>query len=153
MHTAAHLLKHALTGPLASNRCIILVTHHVRLCLPSAAYVVELENGQIIRAGTPTELDHLGILEAVIEEEDHVPLDDPEPVAHDVHTRDTTMQVFQRQHTDGKLVEDEARAEGRGTYHLRTIRIVLIVLAQCHCGHTSHMSKLRALRRGSAHLY
>jgi hypothetical protein len=115
--------------------------------------VVELENGQIMRAGTPTELDHLGILKAVIEEEDHVPLDDPEAAVHDSHTRDTTMQAFQRQQTDGKLVDDEARAEGRGICHVKKTCMVLMIIAQFHCEHTSRMSKLRGLRRGLAQLH
>jgi energy-coupling factor transporter ATP-binding protein EcfA2 len=118
MHTAAHLLEHALSGELAQGRTVILVTHHVRLCLAHAAYVVELGDGQIQRAGTPNELDYLGLLEAVIEDEDLVE-------EAQVGTIEPTQEEFQESDvqdslrptriiTNGKLVEEEARAEGRG---------------------------------------
>ena len=42
MHTAQHLLRHALSGPLAKDRTIVLVTHHITLCLPAATYLLEL---------------------------------------------------------------------------------------------------------------
>jgi energy-coupling factor transporter ATP-binding protein EcfA2 len=120
MHTAAHLLEHALSGDrLARGRTIILVTHHVRLCLPHAGYVVELGDGQIMRAGTPTELDHLGLLEEVIQEED-VQQSASGSTQNEI-TEDEIEDSLRptRIITDGKLVEEEARAEGRGnTYRV-----------------------------------
>jgi energy-coupling factor transporter ATP-binding protein EcfA2 len=119
MHTAQHLVQRALSGPLAQDRTIILVTHHIRLCLPYAAYVVELGDGKIVRQGTPEELDHLGVLEAVIEDEDTptAPGDAtavlPENEA-DIDEKYEEAKPVPARESDGKLVEQEARAEGRG---------------------------------------
>jgi ABC-type multidrug transport system fused ATPase/permease subunit len=112
MHTAAHLLEHALGGELAYGRTIVLVTHHVRLCLPVASYVVELGDGQVLRAGTPVDLDHLGLLKEIVESED-------QPINDDEHTMppeddDVPHVDHSRAPTDGKLVDEEAKAEGRG---------------------------------------
>ncbi|KAG8938967.1 hypothetical protein FRC00_014283, partial [Tulasnella sp. 408] len=38
--TAQHIFEHALKGPLMKGRTVILVSHHVQLCVPGAAYVV-----------------------------------------------------------------------------------------------------------------
>jgi ABC-type multidrug transport system ATPase subunit len=121
MHTAQHLVHRALSGDLARNRTIILVTHHIRLCLPHASYVVELADGKVIRQGTPEELDHLGLLNAVIEEED-VPQELADAVGEsqeneaDVDGKDDEAKHAPGQLSDGKLVDKEARAEGRGRW-------------------------------------
>lgn len=39
-HTAKHIFEECLKGPLLAGRTIILVSHHVQLCLPGASYVV-----------------------------------------------------------------------------------------------------------------
>jgi ABC-type multidrug transport system ATPase subunit len=122
MHTAAHLLEHALSGELARDRTVILVTHHVRLCLPRTAYVAELSDGQIIRAGTPDELDHLGLLNVVIEEED-LSQDNEDVVDEPVQNEADGEEIQEssrhaRPITDGKLIDEEARAEGRGRGHV-----------------------------------
>ncbi|KAH8822793.1 P-loop containing nucleoside triphosphate hydrolase protein [Flagelloscypha sp. PMI_526] len=44
-HTADHLFKKCLKGELMSGRTVILVSHHVQLCAPGAAFVVALDNG------------------------------------------------------------------------------------------------------------
>ncbi|KAH1395224.1 hypothetical protein KXV51_004881 [Aspergillus fumigatus] len=51
-----HLYDHALTGSLAKERTRVLATHHVRLCLGGAAYLVRLENGRVVQAGHPSSL-------------------------------------------------------------------------------------------------
>ena len=55
--TAAHLLRHALGGPLAAKRTIILATHAVALCRPYASMIVTLDAGRIAK---------------VVEQPDHV---------------------------------------------------------------------------------
>ena len=57
-----HIYQHGLTGPLASGRRIILVTHHVNLVLPSVKYLVRLKNGQVVASGTVEELQARGLL-------------------------------------------------------------------------------------------
>ena len=39
-HTADHILNKCLRGPLLQDRTVLLVSHHVQLCLPAADYVV-----------------------------------------------------------------------------------------------------------------
>lgn len=66
--TARHLHVHCLLGPLMKNRTVIMVTHQVNLVAPSSAYVVSLQDGQVVAAGTPSELVASGDLELSEEE-------------------------------------------------------------------------------------
>ncbi|GAB1195950.1 hypothetical protein APSETT444_005215 [Aspergillus pseudonomiae] len=45
VHTCEHICQYALGGELLQGRTCILVTHHLKLCLPRAKYLVQLENG------------------------------------------------------------------------------------------------------------
>lgn len=113
MHTAQHLLNNCFASPLAHGRTIILVTHHVRLCLPAASYLVELSKGKVLRQGSIRELRDQGLLEAVIEHEDP-----PESVKNEAHNDGGPMnsdaKLSSRTGTgNGKLIEVEGRAEGR----------------------------------------
>lgn len=62
-HTALWIYQHCLTGPLAANRTIILVSHNVALTISQASKVVVMDNGRIKAQGTPSALlaqGHLG---------------------------------------------------------------------------------------------
>ncbi|KAG8691671.1 hypothetical protein FRC11_013282 [Ceratobasidium sp. 423] len=132
MHTARHLVDKCLAGPLMQGRTIILVTHHVRMCLNTAFYLVELSNGRIIRQGTIADLRGKEQLSAILqtqleddttEAESEVtaaPSEVPQTNEADVDTSDTAdtptdTEGTARQHISniGKLVDEEARAEGR----------------------------------------
>ncbi|KAL8281440.1 hypothetical protein RQP46_006124 [Phenoliferia psychrophenolica] len=52
-HTAQHLFAKCLTGVLMRHRTCIIVTHAVDLCLPGSAYVVSMDNGNVISSGSP----------------------------------------------------------------------------------------------------
>ena len=117
MHTAQHLVSNCLTGDLARGRTIILVTHHIAMCLPAASYLLELHKGTILYQGTIPELAERGLLVKVMETEE--PFTDPESLdlkkqfnEADV-LEDGTVQPQRRQVSNGKLIEAEARAEGR----------------------------------------
>ncbi|CAE6425291.1 unnamed protein product [Rhizoctonia solani] len=132
MHTARHLVDKCLAGTLMQGRTIILVTHHIRMCLDTASYLVELSNGRITRQGTIADLRGKGQLSAILQAQ---PEDDtteaesegavsPTEVPHtneaDVDTSDVAnasppTEETTRQHNSniGKLVDEEARAEGR----------------------------------------
>ena len=117
MHTAQHIVKNALSGPLASDRTIILVTHHISLCLPIASYLLELAGGRVIRHGTVQELQEKNLLQKIVETED-VPVEElkPEEAEKSLPNEADGAEVVvpdKRQRSDGKLVEAEARAEGR----------------------------------------
>ncbi|CDR36136.1 RHTO0S01e15060g1_1 [Rhodotorula toruloides] len=66
-HVARHLLTHLFGSPLIRGRTCILVTHHVDLVLPLAAYHVQLENGKVIAQG-PVESLQTQAVDAVEEE-------------------------------------------------------------------------------------
>ncbi|QRW05470.1 ABC transporter [Ceratobasidium sp. AG-Ba] len=51
-HTASHLFEKCLRGPLMKGRTIVLVSHHVQLVAPGASYVVALDNGRVLFAGS-----------------------------------------------------------------------------------------------------
>lgn len=61
-HTARHIFREALTGPLMLNRTCILVTHNVALTAPQADHVVVLDNGKIAMQGRPDDVAASGIL-------------------------------------------------------------------------------------------
>ena len=117
MHTAQHLVSKCLSGDLARGRTIILVTHHIAICLPSASYLLEISKGSILHQGTIPDLEQRGILVKVMEAEEE-PFHDSQPSNHRTFNEpdaleDGTVQPLERQVSDGKLIEAEARAEGR----------------------------------------
>ncbi|KAJ5908497.1 ABC transporter 7 [Penicillium taxi] len=61
-HTAKHIFRQALTGPLMISRTCILVTHNVSLTAPSADHVVVLDNGKITAQGRPEDVAATGAL-------------------------------------------------------------------------------------------
>ena len=61
--TARHLHNNVLLGSLMKNRTCILVSHAINLVVPSASYVVLLDSGIVVGAGTPEELSASGALE------------------------------------------------------------------------------------------
>lgn len=117
MHTAQHLVKHALSGPLVSGRTIILVTHHISMSLPIASYLVEMSNGKVVHQGTIQELQDRGLLQKVVEAEDISEAAMVKPPAEEVNEADLATQNGltkpKRPLSNGKLVDAEARAEGR----------------------------------------
>ncbi|KAF7311117.1 P-loop containing nucleoside triphosphate hydrolase protein [Mycena chlorophos] len=111
MHTATHIVENCLTGSFARDRTIILVTHHISLCLPVAHYIVELDGGRVLHQGTVKTLEETGILREVVETEDQPFSEEETPV--DEAQADAEAPKEERARTDGKLIEAEARAEGR----------------------------------------
>ena len=110
MHTAQHLVTKCLAGDLVQGRTIILVTHHISLCLPKASYLVELSRGKVLRHGSIQELQKLNLLQGVVERDDFpiIRKDSPPPDEAD------TLNGSKSGHpSSGKLIEAESRAEGR----------------------------------------
>ncbi|KAG9032385.1 hypothetical protein FRB95_001506 [Tulasnella sp. JGI-2019a] len=120
MHTARHLLQSCFLGPIMKDRTIILVTHHVSLCLPAAAYILEMGGGTVLRQGTVQDLQDQGQLGQVIAEEDHTESFEVEEESEiPVNEADNATEQQGSSHADpkpiGKLIEAEHRAEGRVT--------------------------------------
>lgn len=61
-HTAQWIFTHCMRGPLMNNRTCILVTHNVSLCVPSADYVVCLDNGRVAAQGSAQDVIASGCL-------------------------------------------------------------------------------------------
>ncbi|KJA28401.1 hypothetical protein HYPSUDRAFT_62031 [Hypholoma sublateritium FD-334 SS-4] len=114
MHTAQHLVSNCFSGDLALGRTIVLVTHHISLCLPIASYLVELQKGTILYQGTIPELEEKGHLSHFIKTEDE-PFPSPDSPPETLLDGDNKLAPPLRREpaNDGKLVEAEARAEGR----------------------------------------
>ena len=120
MHTALHIVKNCLSGELAQDRTIILVTHHIGVCLPITACLVELSRGQVLHHGTVDELRQRGILDEVIEMEEEAFVEEVVKQKPDINEADdvangTVVIPEEPSKTSGKLVEEERRAEGRVT--------------------------------------
>ncbi|KAF7118485.1 hypothetical protein CNMCM5793_008011 [Aspergillus hiratsukae] len=60
-HTAKHIFREALRGPLMMNRTCVLVTHNVALTVPQADHVVVLDNGKISAQGRPEDVASSGV--------------------------------------------------------------------------------------------
>lgn len=61
-HTAQWIFTNCIKGPLMRGRTCILVTHNVQLCVPSADFVVMLDNGRVTAQGPAQELIDSGKL-------------------------------------------------------------------------------------------
>lgn len=129
MHTAQHIVKNCFTGSLSERRTIILVTHHISLCAPIAAYLLKLKDGKVLHQGSTDDLRAQGLLQTIVKEEE-TPYAEPEtpPTSPTV---DTSRGVAApRSASDGKLVEVEHRAEGRVSWRTYT---AYLKAAGIHC--------------------
>lgn len=77
-HTARFLVDECLKGELLKGRTVVLVSHHVDLCLPASEYVVALDNGKIEQA-CPSKRAHVGSLLALTS-----PKQAPKPEEHEI---------------------------------------------------------------------
>ena len=110
MHTAQHIVKNCFAGPLSEHRTIILVTHHISLCAPIAAYLLELKDGKVLHQGFTDELRAQGLLQSIVKEEETPYAElEAKPTSPTVDT----SRGIAAPRPDGKLVEAEHRAEGR----------------------------------------
>ncbi|KAI7849482.1 P-loop containing nucleoside triphosphate hydrolase protein, partial [Circinella umbellata] len=126
-HTAKHLYENCLLGPLMKGRTRILVTHHIKLCLNGATYIIHINDGRTDIVGSPSELRQSGQLSAIMDEdeqsqeetiEDEIP---PEPLTYtsseSEETEDTVISSTNAADADKKkprvLVEEETRFTGK----------------------------------------
>lgn len=115
-HTGEHIVEKCLSGPLAQDRTILLVTHHVSLCLPAASYLVELSRGEILRKGFVRDFEDLGQLQEIVEAENEATEETLLPTEGPENEADTIPKSYKNsdnQGSKGKLIEIETRAEGR----------------------------------------
>ncbi|KAL0089956.1 hypothetical protein J3Q64DRAFT_1878979 [Phycomyces blakesleeanus] len=67
-HTAKHIYQRCIKGDLIKGRTVILVTHHVRLCLPAAKFVMKLERGSVTSYCSVESLRENGSLDNILGE-------------------------------------------------------------------------------------
>lgn len=117
MHTAHHIVAKCLSGKLAKGRTIILVTHHISLCLPISSYLVELTHGLVLRQGSIESLREQNQLQKALEDEKkYDTYAEPEQIAEAAPNEADALRIDNAAasgQTNGKLIEVEARAEGR----------------------------------------
>lgn len=71
-HVGRHIFEEGLCGELATGRTRILVTHHMKLCLPKAKYTVILEDGTVAHAGLVEDLKTTGELTDILHSEESI---------------------------------------------------------------------------------
>lgn len=66
-HTAQHIFQSCLLGNLLKDRTVVMVTHHVQLCLPAAKFLVKMDpDGRVAAFGDTDTLLKAGTLVDVI---------------------------------------------------------------------------------------
>ncbi|CAO3646433.1 unnamed protein product [Mucor hiemalis] len=118
-HTAKHLYEHCLIGKLMRHRTVILVTHHVGLCLSGAAYIVALKDGEVVDAGSPKDLLQSGALGEELSRSEEAKAVTAEEAAVDGPIPTVPKNMIKKASGNaegGKLTKDEERAEGGVTW-------------------------------------
>lgn len=118
MHTAQHLVNKCLRGSLTQDRTIILVTHHITLCLPVASYLLELAQGKVLRQGLIQSFRDADLIDSVIAAEDNPSYGEEESMPRTPENEADKLggDGGTKSHHSGKagkLIEAESRAEGR----------------------------------------
>lgn len=133
-HTALWIYEQCLTGPTCAGRTVILVSHNVALTISQASHVVVMDNGRVAGQGSPSELASRGLLgadelvvssaaqsssasrasSAINLRENNVPVSSKIGPPNSTSTIEVTEDLeSKRKKTDGKLVQDETKFEGR----------------------------------------
>ncbi|KJA25547.1 hypothetical protein HYPSUDRAFT_37542 [Hypholoma sublateritium FD-334 SS-4] len=130
-HTAHHLYNECLRGDLMQGRTVILVSHHVQLCAPGAAYVVALDNGRVQFEGSRDAFYGSGVIATLVQsaeaEEENTDKEEKEalkvaeenilPEEPESETSSTAASTPASAKLEKKparkLVEEEKRAVGR----------------------------------------
>lgn len=115
-HTAKHLYENCLIGSLMKNRTVILVTHHVGLCLSGADYVVAMKEGEVVEAGSPKDVLKSGALGEELSRSEEAKVISAEEAAVDGPIPTVPKNLVKKSNNNGanagKLTQDEERAEG-----------------------------------------
>ncbi|KAG2343136.1 multidrug resistance-associated ABC transporter [Suillus weaverae] len=139
-HTAHHIYFKCIKGELMHGRTVILVSHHVQLCLTGASYVVALDNGHLLFAGEREVFEASPVKRTLVQtmggagkrqgaastskntsvSAGHstvaTPVQDdmePDPISETSSTVVNELQANVERKAPRKLVEDEKRAVGR----------------------------------------
>jgi ABC-type multidrug transport system ATPase subunit len=66
-HTAHHLYHECIKGDLLQGRTVILVSHHVQLCVSGSSYIVALDNGRVQFEGSREAFQSYGVMRTLVQ--------------------------------------------------------------------------------------
>ncbi|KAJ7025509.1 multidrug resistance-associated ABC transporter [Mycena alexandri] len=116
-HTAHQLYHSCIRGELMQGRTVILVSHHVQLCAPGAAYVVALDNGRVQFQGGHDEFQSSGVMRGLMQSTTAESQDADEEAAIEHHpSKDAVPETIvdkAEKKQPRKFSEDEQRMVGR----------------------------------------
>ncbi|KAJ7147015.1 multidrug resistance-associated ABC transporter, partial [Mycena epipterygia] len=122
-HTAHHLYHSCLKGELMQGRTVILVSHHVQLCVPGAGYVVALDNGRVQFQGARDQFQSSAVMAGLVQsttaevqdmkEETAIAALDDKGNEGGKAVAETSPISKAEPKASRKFVEDEQRAVGR----------------------------------------
>ncbi|VDB88774.1 unnamed protein product [Peniophora sp. CBMAI 1063] len=117
-HTANHIFKKCLKGDIMQGRTVVLVSHHVQLCAPGAAFVLALDNGRaaFVGSGDAFRASDSYASFAAVEATSKPDEDKATPAVEDEDTvTDAVLKGNEEEKvkTPRKLQEEEARQLGR----------------------------------------
>ncbi|KAL1738950.1 P-loop containing nucleoside triphosphate hydrolase protein, partial [Schizophyllum fasciatum] len=138
-HTVHHLFNKCLRGPLMKDRTVVLVSHHVQLCVGSetedgsgggAEYVVALDNGRVKYAGNVEGFRQSDVMAGLVQTVDAAADEKEETIEEEIESEDlqdkqdpsTQTQIVHRKSAPAapkdrkpprKLIEEEKRAVGK----------------------------------------
>jgi ABC-type glutathione transport system ATPase component len=110
------------------GRTVILVSHHVQLCVPGASYIVALDNGRVLFEGSREKFQSSGVMSGLVqsttaneEEQTEVAIEaQPKGIQGDgsddsksTVAPPAAVQKEKEKNSPRKLIEEEARAVGR----------------------------------------
>ncbi|KAJ7737115.1 multidrug resistance-associated ABC transporter [Mycena metata] len=128
-HTAHHLYHSCLRGELMQGRTVILVSHHVQLCAPGAAYIVTLDNGRVEFQGNHDEFQSSGVMQGLMQSTTAEAQDANEEAAIELHpSKDVVPEATPVDKAEKKqprkFTEDEQRMVGRVAWSIWKTYIV-----------------------------
>jgi hypothetical protein len=133
-HTAHHLYEECLKGELLRGRTVILVSHHVQLCVPGSSYVVALDNGRVTYAGDSQTFRSSGAMDSLVQSDNpeakelktasaemkDIELEkglgskeEESEASSTIATTEEDTKPVEKKKAPRKLIEEEKRAVGR----------------------------------------
>ncbi|TDL21435.1 ATP-binding cassette transporter [Rickenella mellea] len=135
-HTAHHLYHECLKGGLMNGRTVILVSHHVQLCVPGASYIIALDNGRAAFTGDRDTFKSSGVMASLVQADtpamaeqadsrvktiDNVADKATSPASNEPRSdasstadaSEVDVKSIEKRNGPRKLIEEEKRAVGR----------------------------------------
>jgi ABC-type multidrug transport system fused ATPase/permease subunit len=109
-HTAKYIFKNCITGPLLKGRTVILVTHHVRLCIPAAHTLIKIERGNVVCCDAVETIRKTGLLEEYVGADAFLD-SQVEDIVENGEEEDFDLDL-KNQKDVAKLIQEEKREEG-----------------------------------------